>query len=333
MSGVEEKKQERTKAKQQVTNTSRRLTRAVDRGVDIDILTALVVELEKAYDDFCIIDEEYETVVSNEEHAEHRIVNGQELTTYRANVSEVYTGARNAFTQAKVTKTQGVAQLSSEPPSTDSSTQTSSLEGSTTPPMQGTVQSETSADLNQIAPSGFTTSSQTGNVTVSANNVQASGSHAGVVPMNPTSYGVPSTQQYLLPQLSIHQPTATNVYPGPFMNVLPHQPNNFLMGADPISHAGFSMTPTQQYLLPQTSIPQSTGGQVYPGQLVSTLPYRLGSYGLPAQSNGVSLAEATGVHLKKRSLPTFSGHRKDWPEFKAVWKQLAEGAYKNQKQP
>ena len=161
--------------------------------------------------------------------------------------------------------------------------------------------------------------------------------------MNPTSYGVPSTQKYLLPQLSIHQPTATNVYPGPFMNVLPHQPvsyamsdlgngaqtNNFLMGADPISHTGFTMPPTQQYLLPQTSIQQSTGGQVYHGQLVNTLPYRLGSYGLPAQSNGVSLAEATGVHLKKMSLPTFSGHRRDWLEFKAVWKQLAEGAYKN----
>ena len=77
MSGVAEKKQERTQAKQQVTDTSRRLTRAVDRGVDIDILTALIVELEKAYDDFCIVDEEYETVVSNEEHAEHRIVNGR----------------------------------------------------------------------------------------------------------------------------------------------------------------------------------------------------------------------------------------------------------------
>ena len=106
------------------------------------------------------------------------------------------------------------------------------------------------------------------------------------------------------------------------MNVLPHQPvsyaksdqgngaqtNNFLMGAGPIGHAGFSMPPTQQYLLPQTSIQQSAGGQVYPGQLVNTLPYQLGSYGLPARSIGVSSAEATGIHLKKMSLPTFSGH-------------------------
>ena len=162
-------------------------------------------------------------MVSNEEDAEHRIVNGQDLTTYQANVREVYTGTRTAFSQAKATKTSGVAQLSSVPPLTDSPTH--SIDGST-PPMQGTVQTETNADLNQIA-SGFTTSSQTGNATVSANNVQASGSHVGVVPMNSTSYSVPSTQQYLLPQLSIHQRTATNVYPGPLMNVLPHQPVSY----------------------------------------------------------------------------------------------------------
>ena len=74
MSVVEDKKQERTKAKQHVTKASRRLTGAVDRNADIDVLTALMVELEKVYDDFCVIDEEYETLVSNEEHAEHQIV-------------------------------------------------------------------------------------------------------------------------------------------------------------------------------------------------------------------------------------------------------------------
>ena len=29
------------------------------------------------------------------------------------------------------------------------------------------------------------------------------------------------------------------------------------------------------------------------------------------------------------SLPTFNGHRKDWPEFKAIWKSVAETAYFN----
>ena len=84
MSVVEDKKQERTKAKQQVTKASRRLTGAVDRNADIDVLTALMVELEKVYDDFCVIDEEYETLVSSEEHTEHQIVNGLDITAYRA---------------------------------------------------------------------------------------------------------------------------------------------------------------------------------------------------------------------------------------------------------
>ena len=64
-----------------------------------------------------IIDEEYEIVVSDEEHAGHEIVNGLDLTAYRANVSEVYTGARNAFVQAKAAKTTSVAQLDLVPPS------------------------------------------------------------------------------------------------------------------------------------------------------------------------------------------------------------------------
>ena len=113
MSVVEETKQERTKAKQKVTKASRRLTGAVGRSVDIDILTALRVELEKAYDDFCMINEEYETLVLEEEHAEHRIVNGLDINAYRANVNDVYAEARNAFAQAKASKTASVTQLES----------------------------------------------------------------------------------------------------------------------------------------------------------------------------------------------------------------------------
>jgi hypothetical protein len=33
------------------------------------------------------------------------------------------------------------------------------------------------------------------------------------------------------------------------------------------------------------------------------------------------------VHLQKFKLPEFSGNRKDWPEFKVVWRELAERSY------
>ena len=38
--------------KLQVTKASRRLTGAVERKADVDVLTVLMVELEKVYDDF-----------------------------------------------------------------------------------------------------------------------------------------------------------------------------------------------------------------------------------------------------------------------------------------
>ena len=38
------------------------------------------------------------------------------------------------------------------------------------------------------------------------------------------------------------------------------------------------------------------------------------------------------VHTKRPSLPIFSGRRSDWPEFRAVWKSLAEIQFKNKLQ-
>ena len=71
------------------------------------------------------------------------------------------------------------------------------------------------------------------------------------------------------------------------------------------------------------TIPRSSSVPAYPTTAVppqeSQRPYSTGS---PFNNN-------TNISLKKTSLPTFSGLRKDWPEFKAVWKQLAESVYSN----
>ena len=42
-----------------------------------------------------------------------------------------------------------------------------------------------------------------------------------------------------------------------------------------------------------------------------------------------SLGFNSRVQVKKMSLPIFSGNRKEWPEFKAIWKSVAETAYQN----
>ena len=45
-----------------------------------------------------------------------------------------------------------------------------------------------------------------------------------------------------------------------------------------------------------------------------------------------SSTNSTAIHTKKPSLPHFSGTRADWPEFKAVWRALAESQFSNRMQ-
>ncbi len=97
MDDVEARKQERSKSKMAVTLTARRLISATHRDADFEVIKALIVELEKAYDDFCVVSEEYELLVSDEKFSEHRVVNGDDLTTYNSNVKQICEEARNVY--------------------------------------------------------------------------------------------------------------------------------------------------------------------------------------------------------------------------------------------
>ena len=45
-----------------------------------------------------------------------------------------------------------------------------------------------------------------------------------------------------------------------------------------------------------------------------------------------SVKRTSSINLKKPSLPIFSGERADWPEFKCVWKAMAESEYSSKMQ-
>ena len=85
---VLEKKQERTKAKTAIKLAARRLISAVNREVDFESLTDSMLEQEKSYNEFLIV---------NEENKEHRIVNGEDLVTYRENVKKSFMEAQEVF--------------------------------------------------------------------------------------------------------------------------------------------------------------------------------------------------------------------------------------------
>ena len=62
-----------------------------------------MVELEKVFDDFCNINEEYKVVVAEEKYAEHRVGNGEDITTYKDKVKQCYLEARDVHVNMKAT--------------------------------------------------------------------------------------------------------------------------------------------------------------------------------------------------------------------------------------
>lgn len=117
----------------------------------------------------------------------------------------MYTGARNAFVQAKAAKTASVAQLDLVPPSANPPTQ----DGNNTPSVQGPDQTATSSSQTSVGGTVSSVSSQNDSVAASVSNVQATEFHEGAGPFIPS-------------QSPFHQPTATHVYPGHTMNVFPY---------------------------------------------------------------------------------------------------------------
>ena len=98
---VEDKKIERSKAKMAVTVASRRLIGAVNRENEYEILKNLMLDLEKVYDDFCRVSEEFEIMVCEDKYAEHRVVNGEDIKTYKDGVYNCYQDARKLYVYAK----------------------------------------------------------------------------------------------------------------------------------------------------------------------------------------------------------------------------------------
>ena len=94
---VLEKKQERTKAKTAIKLAARRLISAANREADFDCLKGLMLELEKFYDDFLLVNEEFESLVTMEGNKEHSIVNGEDVLAYRENVKKSYVEAQEVF--------------------------------------------------------------------------------------------------------------------------------------------------------------------------------------------------------------------------------------------
>ena len=76
-----------------------------------------------------------------------------------------------------------------------------------------------------------------------------------------------------------------------------------------------SSIPLVSSSMPQTISSMHPGPRDFPGVSPNSAPHA---------TTDVRYSESPVINVKSSSLPVFSGQRADWPEFKCVWKSLAE---------
>ena len=432
MDEVEAKKQERSKSKMAVTLAARRIISATHRDVEFEILKGLIVELEKVYDDFCTTCEEYELLVSDEKFVEHRVVNGDDLKTYKMNVEQTYQQARNVYIHLKSENDKIKQYITMAPLTTAIKRDMNRLKNyisaveenlsKETPSYESlhmdrgdmekllneicdkvaklsVIEQDTQLQegVEAIIDTAYSTLRNI-NLCLRLNQnpkVTVSSSNDGLSPVNPKS-----NSSTLTPSITSH--SATLASSSTTMPVEPTEignPSNLQCTQAPAvippTSAFYTTTDTtsQQYhpissmgtvssMPPPISQPATLSASIappFPGSVAYTTasPSLISSaYNLPAHptsetnqfaqagspltqswyynsppAQSIGFAQPTrpvqphvyqqyypatpalstnaNINLKKTPLPTFSGHRRDWPEFKAVWKQLAESVYTN----
>ena len=439
-----EVKQRRSRAKQEVTTTARRLKNSLCREVDLEALNDLFLDLEMAYDNFCEINEEFEALVFSEEFAEHRVVNGKDLKEYESRVKQVYEEAKVEFSELKTARVQKQTEIQIFPLKAALSRSVIMIKelaigikeniGSEHLDMHllqedkceldrlsnemwdnmsklgfvGGIEHTHKEEVHEMqrlvcnlkrdiekslrsnlgssvhvsgvqAPTPVHPQSTTG-TPVSQPNIYTTGTTAVSYPSVPsignpvvlqssvTNTGYPSGTSPTIPSLSFYD---TSRHPPEQVSSQPwSQGQSFsvsgVQASTPVTPSinpqYTTGTPVAQSIIYNTgttavSYPSvlSTGNPVvlhlsvrntgYPSFTRPVIPspsfYESPrrppvqvNYGPWSRANnfsgGVTFTSNSDVRLKKISLPVFSGQRKDWPEFKTVWKQLAENTYTNQ---
>lgn len=98
MEDLKQSKRERSKAKQQVTVTSRQLMRGIQRNGDRSKIEDTYADLERVYADFIILDDEYRNIVDSDvSYEDYKVVEGMDLDKYTEHVVNMYDEAIIAY--------------------------------------------------------------------------------------------------------------------------------------------------------------------------------------------------------------------------------------------
>ncbi|KAK6191007.1 hypothetical protein SNE40_002757 [Patella caerulea] len=260
---VENLTQARSKSKQAVTISAKRLLTSVERNSGLEFISSLVRNLEKTFDGFSDIDDQYTLLTEDDKYAEHITVNGENLADYRNNVFAIFEEAKAKYLNFK-------AEQSTKPIRLLFSHQVARLTAvfeHINPIMQTST-----PDIDMIKYDRDQMDIIHGEILTVLQKIQ---SYSGI--------NIESEQKIVRDLTK-----TTDKFRREIHTVLNHKDS--------------STVPSEEL---------STG----PNSPPSTVPAET-AFQSPFLNTRTS---RTDLKLKKLSLPIFSGKRKDWPDFKAIW--------------
>ena len=140
--------------------------------------------------------------------------------------------------------------------------------------------------------------------------------------LHPTSLMTSAVSAQFQPQGSFH--IASGSYTTPVSSQFQGNPSSFAFEGNPVPNSVSTNTSHFHHFNPFSD---SLVGSSFQAPLMATrIPQS--TIGMPFQGNTAFDHHST-VRTKKPSLPMFSGNRADWPEFKCLWRSLAEAQFAN----
>lgn len=296
----------RTQAKTKVNTAARKLTGLIDRKSDEKCIEKFLLDLEEAMANFEIVNEEYCALVENDEQLkDFKTVNNQDLASYNRGVKEVYCAAIDKFNSYKTSHLQGVkasplliqlehckGRLESLCEKTESIVKEGNVSCSE-------VFEGLSRQFNPLIAECQTLLSQLGEL-VSQDEMHRLSEGVKTVLSRSDSLLFACTAS-LSKQMSAHDLLASDHVVNfecpsqtSYRSLSPHvkpSPSEHKTNTHSVSEKGPSKSTVFE---PKTYVPHAAG--------------------------------SSDIHIKKINLPEFSGQRRDWPEFKAIWRELAESA-------
>ena len=318
---MEDLKEERSSLKRKVTVLASRLKRAVKKEMSSTSIRGIFAELEVVYLDFLATDDEYNQAIEEDDQleGEYAEVNGLSLVDYTESVDTTYKEAQSAYNQHRKKKAKGKGTVTNS--SDEESSEVQEEEDDASEVVEDNDSEGKSNHKSNLGGAPKVTQASAIGSKEDQTSTPQSYTPSPADLLFSTFYSQGASCMSQSSHLTSLQLPLHSSFTGNYQHV--HQPfSSMSSGTVPVSFR----SATTPGIMSSGMTPSYSSAPYFPYGMI---PSNSGAVPGSAASNPMVQPPNTSMHVKVKAaeLPRFSGLRKDWPQFRAIWPKLAIPAY------